>query len=59
MGVSLKGVINMSLIAPNGDLAEYNLPQGQGNYGDDQVANPAAGKWTVLLQARRRPTSPR
>jgi hypothetical protein len=50
VGVAVKGVVNMSLIAPNGDLAEYNLPQGQGNYGDDQVTNPAAGKWTVLLQ---------
>jgi len=47
--VSLVGVVNLSLIAPNGDLAEYNLPQGVGNYGDAQVADPAPGKWTALI----------
>jgi subtilisin family serine protease len=47
--VALVGVVNLSLIAPNGDLAEYNLPQGVGNYGNAQVADPAAGKWTALI----------
>jgi len=47
--VALKGSVNISLIAPNGDLAEYNLPQGSGNYGDAQVANPAAGSWFALV----------
>jgi Peptidase inhibitor I9 len=47
--VSLVGVVFISLIAPNGDLAEYNLPQGVGNYGNAQVANPAPGKWTALV----------
>jgi hypothetical protein len=47
--VSLVGVVNLSLIAPNGDLAEYNLPQGVGNYGNAQVADPAPGKWTALI----------
>ena len=47
--VSLVGVVFLSLIAPNGDLAEYNLPQGVGNYGNAQVANPAPGKWTALV----------
>ena len=47
--VSLVGLVNLSLIAPNGDLAEYNLPQGVGNYGNAQVADPAAGKWTALI----------
>ena len=42
-------MVNLSLIAPNGDLAEYNLPQGVGNYGNAQVANPAPGKWTALI----------
>ena len=41
--VSLVGVVNLSLIAPDGDLAEYNLPQGVGNYGNAQVADPAPG----------------
>ena len=47
--VSLVGLVNLSLIAPNGDLAEYNLPQGFGNYGNAQVADPAPGKWTALI----------
>jgi hypothetical protein len=47
--VALVGVVNLSLIAPSGDLAEYNLPQGVGNYGNAQVAKPAAGKWTALI----------
>ncbi|MGH3394750.1 MAG: hypothetical protein ACRDPO_08685, partial [Streptosporangiaceae bacterium] len=47
--VSLVGVVNISLIAPDGDLAEYNLPQGVGNYGNAQVADPAPGKWTALV----------
>jgi subtilisin family serine protease len=42
---------NLSLIAPDGDLAEYNLPQGIGDYGNAQVANPAAGTWTALIQS--------
>ena len=49
--VSLVGVVNLSLIAPNGDLAEYNLPQGVGNYGNAQVADPAPGKWTALISS--------
>jgi len=47
--VSLVGVVNLSLISPSGDLAEYNLPQGVGNYGNAQVADPAPGKWTALI----------
>jgi hypothetical protein len=49
--VSLVGLVNLSLIAPNGDLAEYNLPQGIGNFGDAQVASPAPGKWTALISS--------
>jgi hypothetical protein len=49
VSVALQGVVNLSLIAPNGDLAEYNLPQGVGNYGNAQVADPAAGTWTALV----------
>ncbi len=47
--VALAGVVNLSLFAPNGKLAEYNLPQGVGNYGNAQVADPAAGTWTALI----------
>jgi subtilisin family serine protease len=47
--VALVGLVNLSLISPDGDLAEYNLPQGTGNYGNAQVADPAPGKWTALI----------
>jgi Subtilase family len=47
--VALVGLVNLSLISPRGDLAEYNLPQGVGNYGNAQVADPAPGKWTALI----------
>ncbi len=47
--VSLVGVVNLALISPSGQLAEYNLPQGIGNYGNAQVADPAAGTWTALI----------
>jgi len=47
--VALVGVVDLSLISPSGDLAEYNLPQGVGNYGNAQVADPAPGKWTALI----------
>jgi len=49
VSVAMVGPVNLSLIAPNGDLAEYNLPQGIGNYGNAQVADPAAGAWTALV----------
>ncbi len=43
------GAQNLSLISPSGKLAEYNLPQGPGNYGNAQVANPEPGTWTALI----------
>lgn len=49
--VALAGVVNLSLISPSGDLAEYNLPQGIGNYGNAQVADPQPGTWTALIAA--------
>jgi subtilisin family serine protease len=47
--VALVGRVNLSLIAPNGDLAEYNGPQGVSNYGNAQTADPAPGKWKALI----------
>jgi subtilisin family serine protease len=41
--------MNLSLISPSGQLAEYNLPQGTGNYGNAQVADPQAGTWTAVI----------
>jgi hypothetical protein len=43
--------VNLSLIDPNGDLAEYNLPQGTGNFSIAQVANPVPGRWTALISS--------
>ncbi|HUJ66783.1 MAG TPA: hypothetical protein VLX59_14655, partial [Acidimicrobiales bacterium] len=40
---------NLSLFTPSGYLAEYSLPQGVGNYGNAQVANPQPGLWTALI----------
>jgi hypothetical protein len=47
--VALQGLVNLSLISPSHKLAEYNLPQGFGNYGNAQVADPQAGTWTALV----------
>jgi subtilisin family serine protease len=47
--VALVGVVDLSLISPSGDLAEFNLPQGVGNYGNAQVADPEPGTWTALI----------
>jgi hypothetical protein len=55
VSVALKGVVNLSLISPKGEFAEYNLPQGIGNDGDAQVANPTPGTWIALINAE--PTS--
>jgi hypothetical protein len=46
---AIGGALNLSLFTPDRKLAEYNLAQGAGNYGDAQVADPAAGTWTALI----------
>jgi subtilisin family serine protease len=45
----LAGLLNITLISPGGEFAAYNLPQGIGNYGNAQVADPQAGTWTALI----------
>ena len=52
VSVALRGLVRLSVISPEGDLAEYNLPQGIGNYGNAQVASPAPGKWTALVSTQ-------
>ena len=42
----------MSLVDPEGQLADYSLPQGIGNYGDVQVTEPTAGAWTAYIWSR-------
>jgi hypothetical protein len=44
--------IRMALVNPDGQLSDYSLPQGVGNYGDAQVANPPAGMWTAYIWSR-------
>ena len=41
--------VNLSLVSPSGQLAAYSLPQGNGNYGNAQVSEPAAGTWTAWI----------
>jgi Subtilase family len=43
------GLLNISLISPSGKFAAYNLPQGVGDYGNAQVADPQPGTWTALI----------
>jgi hypothetical protein len=39
----------LSLFTPQKQLAEYSIPQGAGNFGNAQVADPAPGTWTALI----------
>ena len=57
VSVAIQGIANVYLIAPDGDLAEYNFPQGQGNFANAQVADPAKGTWTAVITGF--PESPR
>ena len=49
---ALSARVRMALVSPAGQLADYSLPQGVGNYGDAQVANPAPGMWTAYIWSR-------
>lgn len=42
-------VVHVALFAPNGDLSGYSNPQGQGDYADVEVADPAKGVWTAAF----------
>jgi subtilisin family serine protease len=41
--------VRITLVDPQGNLAGYSVPQGDGNYGDLQVTNPTAGTWTAYV----------
>ncbi len=49
---SLAARVRMTLVDPRGRLADYSLPQGVGNYGNAQVAEPIGGTWTAYVWSR-------
>jgi hypothetical protein len=49
---NLDARVRMTLVDPNGDLAEYSRPQGNGNYGDIQITDPVPGLWTAYIYSR-------
>ncbi len=51
VSLALQGLANLSLIAPNGDLAEFNLAQGESRFENAQVTHPGKGTWTALISA--------
>ncbi len=42
-------LFNFAIVEPNGTYAAYSLPQGYGDYGEVEVTNPPAGKWTAVF----------
>ena len=42
-------VLHFALFEPDGTYAGYSQPQGFGDYGEVEVANPPAGTWTALF----------
>ena len=49
---ALSSRVRLALVDPRGRLADYSVPQGVGNYGDAQVADPAPGSWTAYIWSR-------
>jgi hypothetical protein len=41
--------LHFALLEPNGSYAAYSEPQGLGDYGEVEVTNPPAGKWTAVF----------
>ncbi|HEY2509058.1 MAG TPA: S8 family serine peptidase [Streptosporangiaceae bacterium] len=42
-------LLHVALLEPNGTYAAYSDPQGLADFGDIQVTNPPAGKWTAVF----------
>ena len=49
---ALTARVRLALVDPLGRLADYSVPQGVGNYGDAQVADPTPGQWTAYIWSR-------
>lgn len=52
LGTPLAARVRLTLVDPQGRLAGYSVPQGDGNYGDVQVTEPAPGQWTAYIYSR-------
>ena len=52
---NLAARVRLTLVDPNGNLAAYSVPQGDGNYGNVQITKPAAGTWTAYIWSRTSP----
>ena len=48
----LNARVRMTLVDPNGNLADYSVPQGDGNFGHSEIADPAPGQWTAHIYSR-------
>ncbi len=49
---ALHARVRITLVDPQGRLAEYSVPQGDGNYGNVQITEPISGQWTAYIWSR-------
>jgi hypothetical protein len=50
---NLNARVRLTLVDPQGRLAAYSVPQGNGNYGNAQITDPKPGKWTGYVWSRQ------